>query len=90
MGAREVQEFLSHLAERDNVSASTQNQALNAIVFLYKYVLKQELGAIDAVRARRPKRLPVVLTRSEVQTVFSFLSGPQAIMAACSMGVDSD
>lgn len=86
MGASEVRAFLSHLAEHDNVSASTQNQALNALVFLYKRVVKKELGVIDAVRARRPKRLPVVLTRSEVQTVLSFLSGPQAIMATLLYG----
>ncbi len=52
MGAGEVQSFLSYLAVKLRVSASTQNQALNALVFLYKHVLKKELGAIDAVRAR--------------------------------------
>ncbi len=65
MGAREVQSFLCYLAVNQRVSASTQNQALNALVFLYKHVLKKELGVIDAIRARRPKRLPVVLTREE-------------------------
>lgn len=48
----------SHLAQREHVSASTQNQALNALVFLYKQVIQKELGSIEAVRARRPKRLP--------------------------------
>ncbi len=75
MGAWEVQSFLSYLAVNQRVSASTQNQALNALVFLYKHVLKKELGAIDAVRAWRPKRLPVVLTREEAQRVLSLLSG---------------
>ncbi len=75
MGAGEVQSFLSYLAVNQRVSASTQNQALNALVFLYKHVLKKELGAIDAVRAWRPKRLPVVLTREEAQRVLSLLSG---------------
>ena len=75
MGAGEVQSFLSYLAVNQRVSASTQNQALNALVFLYKHVLKKELGAIDAVRAWRPKRLPVILTREEAQRVLSLLSG---------------
>jgi hypothetical protein len=61
MGAGEVQQFLTHLAVDGRVSASTQNQALSAIVFLYAQVLGMELGKFDAVRARRPKRLPVVL-----------------------------
>src|SRR5262249_29855997 len=61
MGAAEVERFLTELAVRGRVSASTQNQALNAIVFLYTQVLHIELGKFDAVRARRGKRLPVVL-----------------------------
>ncbi len=80
MGAGEVQSFLSYLAVNQRVSASTQNQALNALVFLYKHVLKKELGAIDAVRARRPKRLPVVLTREEAQRVLSLLSGEKHLV----------
>ena len=59
------------------VSASTQNQALNALVFLYKHVLKKDLGTIDAIRVRRSKHLPVVLTREETQKVLSLLSGTQ-------------
>ena len=58
MGEKEVESFLSHLAMNRRVSASTQNQALNALVFLYKHVLEKELGGIDAIQARRPKRLP--------------------------------
>jgi hypothetical protein len=67
MGSAEVVEFLSDLAVKSRVSASTQNQALAALLFLYRSVLGRELEGLDnAVRARRPQRLPVVLTRSEV------------------------
>jgi hypothetical protein len=59
MGAGDVQQFLTHLAVNRRVSASTQNQALNALLFLCSQVLGMELGRLDAVRARRPKRLPV-------------------------------
>ena len=59
MGGAEIHQFLSHLAMNDRVAASTQNQALNAIVFLYRKVVKKELGGFgDFPRARRPKRLP--------------------------------
>ena len=61
MGAAEVEQFLTHLAVEERVSASTQNQALNALVFFYRQVLDMELGRFDAVRARRGKRLPVVM-----------------------------
>ncbi len=81
MGALDVQKFLSYLAVEQHVSASTQNQALNALVFLYKHVLKKELGSIDAIRARRPKHLPVVLTVEETQMVLSQLSGVKQLMA---------
>ncbi len=81
MGATEVQAFLNYLAVDQHVSASTQNQALNALVFLYKHVIKKELGTIDAIRARRPKRLPVVLTREETQKILSLLSGVNHLMA---------
>jgi site-specific recombinase XerD len=86
VGEPEVKSFCSHLAERDHVSASTQNQAFNALVFLYRYVVKKELGVIDAVRAKRPRRLPVVLSRAEVERVLSFLTGTQAIMATLLYG----
>jgi len=81
MGALEVQRFLSYLAVEKHVSASTQNQALNALVFLYKHVLRKELGSIDAVRARRPKHLPTVLTKKEAQRVLAHLSDTKQIMA---------
>jgi hypothetical protein len=75
MGAAEVEQFLTDLAVRGHVSASTQNQALNALVFLYKQVLEIELERIEAVRARRPKRLPVVLAPEEVQRVLAKMEG---------------
>jgi integron integrase len=77
MGEKEVAAFLSHLAVNRNVAAATQNQALNALVFLYKEVLKQPLkeNIHGIVRAKKPQRLPVVLTREEVAKVLSRLDG---------------
>jgi len=69
------------------VAASTQNQALNALIFLYKHVLKRELGLIDAIRARRPKHLPVVITREETLSVLSLLSGVNHLMASLLYGI---
>ncbi len=79
MGAREVEAFLTHLAVAQKVSASTQNQALNALVFLYHQVLLlKELGTIENVeRAKRPVRLPVVLTVEEVRAVLAGAPVPQ-------------
>jgi integron integrase len=77
MGTREVEQFLTHLAVQGKVSASTQNQALNALVFLYQQVLHQPLGTLDAVRARRSPRLPVVLSRVEVRKVLAQVPGGQ-------------
>ena len=72
MGAPEVQAYLSHLATHCQVAAATQNQALNAIVFLYREVLHMELGAIGRIeRPTRPARLPTVLTREEVRRVLA-------------------
>ena len=82
MGANEVSQFLSDLAVNRRVAASTQNQALSAIVFLYQEVLKQEIGWLDdVVRAKKAKKLPVVLTREEVKAVLTTLSGSKWIMA---------
>jgi integron integrase len=75
MGVAEVEQFLTDLAVRGHVAASTQNQALNALVFRYKQVLEIELERIEAVRARRPKRLPVVLAPEEVQQVLAHSEG---------------
>ena len=71
----EVEGFLNHLATEKNVAASTQNQALNALLFLYKEVLVKPLPNIDSIRAKDSKRLPVVLTRSEVEAVLKQVSG---------------
>ena len=76
MGEPEVGAFLSHLAVRDRVSASTQNQALGALTFLYRHVLRKPVGELgQTVRARGPERLPVVLSRAEVRRVLSELRG---------------
>ena len=73
----DVNRFLSHLAVDRNVAASTQNQALAAILFLYGKVLERPLGEVtDVIRARRPKRLPVVLSREEARRVLAELNGP--------------
>ena len=82
MGADEVNAFLTHLAVNDNVSASTQGQALSAILFLYRDVLDDPLPwLVDVVRARKPKRLPVVLTRDEVRAIFGEMNGlPKLIL----------
>jgi len=82
MGVPEIEAFLTYLAVERNVAASTQNQALSALLFLYRDVLKLEIDAnIDAVRAKRPKRLPVVLTREEARQVIDQLSGTHRLMA---------
>ena len=81
MGAPEVEAFLTHLAVRENVAASTQNQALSALLFLYRDVLNQDLGSIDALRAKKSKRLPTVLTKEEARRVIGHLSGTHQLMA---------
>src|SRR5215510_13127648 len=69
MAEPEVNAYLTHLAVNRNVAASTQNQALSALLFLYEHVLGTPLNQLNIVRAERPKRLPVVLTREEVRSV---------------------
>ena len=89
MGAEEITRFLSSLATERHVSASTQNQALSAILFLYRYVLNQEVPWLDdLVRAKRPQRLPVVCTRDEVKAVLDLLiiSGTNWLMASLLYG----
>lgn len=82
MNTPEVEAFLTHLAVQQNVSPSTQNQALSALLFLYRNVLQIELtGRIDAVRAKPDKRLPVVLTKAEVQAVIGQMTGLHQMMA---------
>jgi integron integrase len=82
LGATDVEAFLTHLAVDGKVSASTQNQALSALLFLYKEVLAMDLPWLDnVVRAKRPQRLPVVLTRSEVREVLVRMKGVYGLMA---------
>jgi integron integrase len=82
MGAVEVEAFLTHLAVVRNVAAATQNQALAALLFLYKEVLKVELPWLEGVvRAKKPTHLPVVLTREEVARVLAEMSGVPALVA---------
>ena len=83
LGAEEVQAFLNHLAADRNVAASPQNQALNALTFLYDDVLDVPLGDIGTIkRADRPRRLPTVLSRNEVRRLFDALDpGPNRLVA---------
>jgi site-specific recombinase XerD len=76
MAEREINAFLTHLALKEKVSASTQNQALSALLFLYGHVLAREIGELgDVVRARKPHHIPIVLTREEVKNVLGCLEG---------------
>jgi site-specific recombinase XerD len=78
MASPEIEAFLTHLAVQQKVAASTQNQALSALLFLYRHVLNIPLDlSIDAVRAKKPKRLPTVLTKDETLAVIERLSGTQ-------------
>lgn len=87
LGVAEIQQFLSDLAIKFRVSASTQNQALSAILFLYKKVLCIELPWMEEiVRARRPKRVPIVLTRAEVSRVLACMDGRYWLMASLLYG----
>ncbi|HKB40797.1 MAG TPA: integron integrase [Gemmataceae bacterium] len=87
MGAAEVTQFLTSLAVQDKVAASTQNQALSALLFLYRDVLGVDLPWLDdVVRAKRPHYLPVVLTRDEVRSVLQRLDGVPRLMAVLLYG----
>ncbi|HQG04467.1 MAG TPA: integron integrase [Thermoleophilia bacterium] len=87
MGEAEINAFLTHLATEREVSASTQNQALSALLFLYRNVLQRPVGDLGGVvRARRPRRLPVVLTRDEVAAVLDHLDGDLRLMASLMYG----
>jgi integron integrase len=87
MAESEVNAFLSHLAVTGNVSASTQNQALSALLFLYRHVLKRELGEFeDLVRARRKKKLPVVLSPQEVHQILERLKGVHQLIVSLLYG----
>jgi len=76
LGASDVEWYLTGLATKRRVAASTQNQTLNALVFLYRDVLRMELGCVDAVRARRPRRLPSVLSPGEAAALLDVLEDP--------------
>lgn len=87
MGETEINAFLTHLAVKENVSASTQNQALSALLFLYRNVICRELGDLgEVLRARKPKRLPVVLTREEVKAIIGQLKDVNRLMASLMYG----
>lgn len=87
MGAEEITQFLSYLAAYKNVSASTQNQALNGIVYLYKEVLQVDPGTFEGlVWARRPKHIPVVLSIEEIKAVIKNLTGVQWLIACLLYG----
>jgi integron integrase len=87
MAEPEINAFLTYLAVEERVSASTQNQALAALLFLYRHVIGREVGKLgDVIRAHKPVRLPVVMTRGEVQAVLANLSGEKRIMALMMYG----
>ncbi len=87
LGPAEIQAFLTDLATRGRVSASTQNQALSSLLFLYKKILKIDLPFLDEiVRAKRPKRIPIVLTRSEAAKILSCMQGRYWLMASLLYG----
>jgi len=82
MGEKEITAFLTYLAVDRTVAASTQNQALAAILFLYKVVLEKELEWLDdIVRAKKPRHLPIVLSRNEVRMLFSQITGTNRLVA---------
>jgi integron integrase len=87
MAEPEINAFLTHLAVKDDVSASTQNQALFALLFLYRFVIRREVGSLgNVIRARKPKRLPVVMTRDKVRPVLDRLTGDKRLMASLMYG----
>ena len=87
MGATEIRTFLSHLAVHEKVAASTQNNALNALLFLYRHVLRQSFPALEDIeRAKRPHHLPTVFTREEVQAMLAQLHGMPFLMASLLYG----
>ena len=87
MAEAEVAQFLTWLATHKNVAAATQNQALNALVFLYKHVLQQPLQHIDGIaRAKKPRKLPVVLSHEEAISVIAQLPPPHRLIASLMYG----
>jgi len=86
MGNIEIKTFLTHLAVDKNVAASTQDQALSAILFLYRHVLEIDPGPVAAVRAKKPRHLPVILTREEALTIIAALTGVNQLIAKLIFG----
>ncbi len=87
MGEAEIRAFLAYLAEEQHVSASTQNQALNSILFLYRVVLEKPLETINNIpRAKRPRRLPTVFSQAEARKILTFLNGPLWLMGSLLYG----
>lgn len=87
MAEPDINRFLTHLALHEKVSASTQNQALAALLFLYRHVIGREVGDLgEVIRARKPERLPVVMTREEVKAVLANLTGDKWLMASLMYG----
>ncbi len=87
MAEPEINAFLTHLAVKEKVSASTQNQALSALLFLYRRVLRHEIGDLgNIIRARKPRRLPVVMTREEVKAILSRLKSDKWLIASLMYG----
>jgi site-specific recombinase XerD len=80
MGTAEIESFLTHLAVEGRVAASTQNQALSALLFLYREVLNQPLEHVNVVWAKKPKRLPTVLSQEETRKLLAHLSGIHRLM----------
>jgi len=87
MAEPEINAFLTHLAVKAKVSASTQNQALSALLFLYRHVIGREIGDLgEVIRARKPKRLPVVMAPGEVKAVLGYLTGDKWLAASLMYG----
>lgn len=87
MGSSQINQYLTFLAVKKNVAASTQNQALNAIVFMYKHLLKKDVNQIgDYVRAKRSQKIPVVLLKDEVNLLFDHLAGVYKLIAGLLYG----
>ncbi len=87
LSEQDVSNYLTYLAVNRNVSANTQNQSLNALVFLYKHVIKNPLGLLPSIqRAKKPKRLPTVFSRQEISSVFSNLEGEYLLIASLLYG----
>ena len=83
MGKAEIEAFLSHLAQKQHVAKATQNQAFNALLFLYRHVLDlpERMECVEAVRSRKPKKMPTVLTKDEVKCLLAQLDGTPLLMA---------